>query len=402
MSTDSPVAPRELLARLLSELEEEIEAAVDLRRRLHALAEPSHHEFATSEAVAEALAPGSISSLDGTGLIATTGPPVRPAVVVRAELDALPVAEATGADYAATADHMHACGHDVHMAALTALYRAASRLGSDLPAPLIALFQPSEEAYPSGAESVAARFDELGHVRAIVAMHVHPDVPWGAVAAADGPINGSSDNVAILVHGEPGHAAYPHQARDPVVALAQIISTLQQVTSRRIDPMHGATVTISWLRAGSVENAIPDVAEARGTLRALETEDRERLRQLVGEVVEHVAAACGCSGELTLTEGEPAVVNDPALGGQIRPAIEQAGFRLAPAFRSCGSDDFGYYGAVSPSFLGFVGLAGAPGFPDVPLHHPAFLPPAEAVAAVAQAQAAAYAALATAGGTGAW
>jgi amidohydrolase len=404
MSIDAPLAPsracEELLARLLRELEIEIEGAVRLRERLHALAEPSHREFETAETVAEALLASHVSRLDETGFLATVGPRVRPAIVVRAELDALPIREASGAAFASTADHMHACGHDVHMAALTALYRAASRLAPDLPAPLIALFQPSEEAYPSGAEAVAARFGELGPVDAIVAMHVHPDVRWGSIAAGDGAINGSSDNVSILVRGQPGHAAYPHQARDPVVALAQIISAVQQVTSRRIDPMHGAIVTISWLRAGSAENAIPDSAEARGTLRALDADDRERLRELVRDVVEHVAAACGCIGELTLTEGEPAVVNDPRLGRPVRSAIEQAGFQLAPVFRSCGSDDFGYYGAVSPSFLGFVGLAGAPGFTAVPLHHPSFLPPAQAVASVARAQAAAYAALATASGNG--
>jgi amidohydrolase len=165
---------------------------------------------------------------------------------------------------------------------------------------------------------------------------------------------------------------------------------LQQVVSRRIDPTSSATVAIGVLRAGEIENVIPEVAEARGTLRALEPHTRTALSTLVTETVHNLAKAYGCDAEVYLTEGEPAVVNDSTLTRHVRGALKQANLRLAPPLRSCGSDDFGYYQSVAPSVLMFVGLKGAPNWRDVPLHHPEFLPPAETVAAVARAQAAAY------------
>src|SRR5207253_3112925 len=213
----------------------------------------------------------------GAGFCARLGDGAERAVVVRAELDALPIVEETGAWFAAANGFMHACGHDTHMAALTAVIRACSRLESELPAPLVALFQPSEEAYPSGAQVIAQRIDDLGPVGAMVAAHVHPDVPWLGVAADAGTVNACVDNITISVTGKAGHAAYPHQTRDPVVALCHIVVNLQHIVSRRVDPARSVAVTISKLRAGSTENVIPQVAEALGTIRALEDEDRAML-----------------------------------------------------------------------------------------------------------------------------
>jgi metal-dependent amidase/aminoacylase/carboxypeptidase family protein len=144
--------------------------------------------------------------------------------------------------------------------------------------------------------------------------------------------------------------------------------------------------------AGSAENAIPNAAEARATLRALEPGDREPLREMAREIVENTARAHGCVARVEVTEGEPATVNEPAQAEAARSLLPEAGFELAPAMRSCGSDDFGFYGLVSPTLMLFVGLGSAPGTSDVPLHHPRFLPPDEAVGAVARAQAVAFAA----------
>jgi amidohydrolase len=280
----------------------------------------------------------------------------------------------------------------VHAAALVALFRAASRLEDSLPAPLLGVFQPSEEAYPSGAEQLVAE-GALADAAVVVAAHVHPEVPWGAVAVDAGPVNASSDNLLIVVEGRGGHAAYPHLARNPVTALAAIVAAVPGVVAARIDPMRSAVVTIGWIRAGSAENVIPAEVRAGGTLRALHADDREPLRQAVRELVEETARAYGCRARLELVEGEPAIVNDGTLVESVRPLVAQAGFGLAAQQRSCGSDDFGFFGAAARLLLLFVGVAGA--LPaDVPLHHPAFLPPSEAVAAVARAQAAAYVAAA--------
>ncbi len=372
-------------------MEEELPQAITLRERLHMTPEPSHAEHVSAELVAKALGAHSIERVAGTGLMARTGPPGK-AVAVRAELDALPIEEETGAPFAATNGLMHACGHDVHMAALSALFRATSRVAGSLPGPLVALYQPSEEAYPSGADLVVREGALAKGTDAIVAAHVHPDVPWGAVSVEAGPVNASSDNLRITVEGSGAHAAYPHRAHDPIYALSQIIVALQSLVSRRLDPMHPAVFSVGWMRAGSAENVIPEAAEAGGTLRALEPEDREPLREMAREIVAYTARAHGCVASVEVTEGEPATVNEPALAEAARSLLPEAGFELAPAMKSCGSDDFGFYGHVAPTLMLFVGLKNGPGTSDLPLHHPRFLPSDEAVGAVARAQALAFAA----------
>ncbi len=382
MSTD-------LLRVLLDSLERELPDAVALRELLHANPEPSHGEQMTAGLVAKALRAESVTRVARTGLVARTGPGGERAVAVRAELDALPIEEATGAPFAATNGLMHACGHDVHMAALAALFRAARRVEDRLPRPLLALYQPSEEAYPSGAE-IVVREGVLADAGAVVAVHVHPGVPWGAVSVERGPVNASCDYLRISIEGVGGHGAYPHLARDPIVALSHVIVALQSLVSRRLDPMHAGVFSVGWTRAGTAENVIPGSAEAGGTLRVLEPGDREPLREAACALIEATARAHGCVATVEVTEGEPTTVNDPALAERARSLLPEAGLDLAPPMRSCGSDDFGFYGRVAPTLMMFVGLKDGPGMQDLPLHHPRFLPPSEAVGAVARAQAVAF------------
>jgi amidohydrolase len=384
----------DLLETLLHSLEEELPRALELRERLHMIPEPSHGEHATSGLVAEALRTRRVESVARMGLLARVGPPGE-AIVVRAELDALPIEEETGSSFAATNGFMHACGHDVHMAALAALFRAAGRSEGSLPKPLAALFQPSEEAYPSGADLVVREGVLEEETGAVVAAHVHPDVPWGSVSVEAGPVNASSDNLHITVEGSGGHGAYPHRVHDPILALSHAVVALQSLVSRRLDPMHAAVFSVGWMRAGSAENVIPGVGEAGGTLRALDPADRQPLRRMACEIVENTARAHGCVARIDVTEGEPATVNDPALAEAARSLLPEAGFQPAPAMRSCGSDDFGFYGRTSPTLMLFVGLKNGSGTQNVPLHHPRFLPSNEAVRAVARAQAVAFTAAAT-------
>jgi amidohydrolase len=384
----------DLLLKLLDSLEEELPRALGLRERLHAIPERSHEEHATSGLVAEALGTGGVESIVHTGLLARVGP-AGEAVAVRAELDALPIQEETGSSFAATNGFMHACGHDVHMAALAALFRAAGQIEGSLPKPLVALFQPSEEAYPSGADLVVREGVLEEETGAIVAAHVHPEVPWGSVSVEAGPVNASSDNLHIIIEGLGGHGAYPHRAHDPILALTHAVVALQSLVSRRLDPTHAAVFSVGWMSAGSAENVIPGVAEAGGTLRALDPADRQPLRKMAREIVEYTARAHGCVARVEVTEGEPATVNDPALSEATRSLLPEAGFEPAPAMKSCGSDDFGFYDRTSPTLMLFVGIENGPDTQNVPLHHPRFLPPGEAVGAVARAQAVAFVAAAT-------
>jgi amidohydrolase len=386
-------ASTELLAALLAELDRELPAAIELRHRLHADPELAHAEERTAAAVVAAL-PVSAAQAAGTGRLAHVGPAGVAPVAVRAELDGLPVQERTDVPFSAGGGVMHACGHDVHMAALVALARAAHTLRENLPAPLLAVFQPSEEAYPSGAQQLAE--GELAGVapRAIVAAHIHPELPWGALALDAGTVNASCDAIEITVRGAATHGAYPHRGRDPVLALAHAVVALHAQAAQRLDPVHPGVVTVGVLQAGAAENVIPERAVARGTVRAHRPEDRLALREMVEQVVTGVAAAHGCEGSVRLTPGEPALANDPELVAAARELLEAAGLAAAPQWRSAGSDDLAFFAELAPLALAFVGLRGADGFRPRPLHHPEMFPPDSAVAAVARAQALLYVAAA--------
>jgi amidohydrolase len=390
-----PTPTEAVLARLLAAVEEELPLAVDLRRRLHEHPETAHREVWTAAEI-EAALPSPAAAAAGTGRLALIGGGEAP-VAVRAELDGLPVRERTGAPYSARGSAMHACGHDIHMAALVALARAAHALGDALPAPLLAVFQPSEEAYPSGAQQLAEA--ELARARpaAVVAAHVHPELAWGSVALDAGAVNASCDAVEITVAGRPSHGAYPHLGSDPVLALAEIVVALHAQLGRRVDPQSPAVLTVGVLEAEGAENVIPAQASARGALRAQRAAERETLRGMVEQVVSGTAAAAGCRGSVRIVPGEPPLENDPAIVAAAIPLLAAAGFERAPEWRSSGSDDFAFFGELAPIAMAFVGLAGAPGFEPRPLHHPELLPPDAAVGAVARTLAALFVAAAQRG-----
>ena len=382
----------ELLAPLLEGIERELPRAIALRRRLHERPELAHHEQWTAATVAEELPVDSVT-VARTGRLAVIGSSAGaagPAVAVRAELDGLPIEEHTGAPFQAAGGTMHACGHDVHMAALVALARAAQPLADRLPAPLIALFQPSEEAYPSGARELVR--EELAAIApaAVVSAHVHPEVPWGSVALDPGVVNASCDAVTITVDGEPAHSSYPHRGRDPILAISEIVLSLHAQVSRRIDPLSPAVLTVGVLEGGEVENMIPGHARALATLRAYGREDRHALAEMVDEIVGGIAAAHGCRGTVELVPGEPPLENDPAIVASALALLPDAGLAAAAEWRSCGSDDFSFFGELAPVAMAFVGLDGAADFQPRPLHHPQFLPPEDAVGALARAQAVLY------------
>jgi amidohydrolase len=411
-----PPSTDELLAQLLEGIERELPQAMALRRRLHAAPELAHAEQQTAATIAAAL-PIACQTAAGTGRLALVDPgdgaagsssggerhaagaaPAAPRapIAVRAELDGLPLRERTGAAFAASGEVMHACGHDVHMAALVALTRAAHALAGMLPAPLLAVFQPSEEAYPSGAEQLAgAELAELAPA-AVVAAHVHPELAWGTVGLDAGAVNASCDTFEIVVEGEPSHGAYPHLGHDPILAIAQVVTTLHAQLGRRVDPLQPASLTVGVLEAGSAENVIPARALARGALRAHRRGDRLALRELVEQVAVAVAGAHGCRAKVELTHGEPALENDPRIVSRARELLSAGGLTPAPQWRSCGSDDFAFFAALAPLAMAFVGLAGAAGFAARPLHHPELLPPDAAVGAVARTQAVLYLAAADA------
>ncbi|PJJ02028.1 amidohydrolase [Streptomyces sp. 2333.5] len=373
------------LSALAAALDEELPAAAALRHRLHARPCLSGAEAPARDLVLAALPAGSTTKVADTGAVVRIGGP-GPAVAVRAELDALAVQEQTGAPW--TSEHpglMHACGHDVHLAALTALARAIGRKGG--PAPLLAVLQPREETYPSGAQDVVEDgILDREQCRAVIGAHVQPLLPAGTVACTPGGVNASSDEFTVTVHGRSGHAAYPHLTRDPVVTLAHIVVALQSLVSRGTDPMSPVVLSVSTLAAGTAANVIPGTAEARGTLRALGNRERETLHARLAEVAGLVAQAHGCTAQVDITRGEPVLDNDPALTAATRPLLGPLGLRVGDDLRSAGSDDFSFFCAQLPSLMLFVGTHGG----TEQLHSPTFLPPDDRIRDVAHALLAGY------------
>ncbi|HUC55900.1 MAG TPA: M20 family metallopeptidase [Streptosporangiaceae bacterium] len=373
---------------LLAGLAAQLDAAVSLRHTLHAGAELSGFESVTAATVAAALGAPDAEAVAGTGRLVRIGRPDGPCIALRAELDALPVTEETGVPWASANGAMHACGHDVHLAALTAVGRAARLADAtgDLPVPLLAVLQPREETIPSGARDIVASGALQAHQpAAIVAVHLQHQLPPGTVAAATGTVNAATDDFEIRVDGTGGHAGYPQLTADPVVALSHTVVSLQQIVSRRSDPTHAVVISIGMIEAGQANNVIPGVAIARGTLRVLDSADRPRLHELLREIVQHTCLAHGCSGTVAIDQGEPALVNDEDLTMATWPWLREAGFTVDKSLRSCGADDFSYFTGSAPALMMFLGTGG-----PFSLHHPSFLPADETVGQVAAALLAGY------------
>jgi amidohydrolase len=384
--TSTAVTMAELAARLRAGVAAELDAAVALRRELHAGAEPSGEEWRTAARVANALGAPDAPAVAGTGRLVRIGNQDGPCIALRAELDALPITEQTGVPWSSQTGAMHACGHDVHLAALTAVCRAAEAAGTELPLPVLAVLQPREEAIPSGARDlVASGVLAEQHPSAIVAVHLQHQLPLGTVAAAAGTVNAATDDIEITVEGVGGHAGYPQLTADPVVALCQSVIALQTAVSRRSDPTHAVVVSIGMLQAGQAANVIPGAAVAKGTLRVLDEADRPGLHQIVRDIVEHTCLAYGCRGSVTVDQGEPALVNDEALTMATWPWLRDAGFTIDTSFRSCGADDFSYFSRGGRTLMLFLGTGGSHA-----LHHPAFLPSDDLVGQAASALLAGY------------
>lgn len=381
------ILPLEALGALRDAVHQELPDAERLRRELHAQPSLSGHEQPTLDQLLEALPGGTGAErlAGGAGAVLRIGGP-GPAVGIRAELDALPITEATGVPWAAGAGAMHACGHDVHMAALTALARTLHEVGP--PVPMLAVLQPREEGNPSGAvDIISSGVLQANQVQAMAAAHVQPLLQAGEVACAPGVVNASADEFFVTMTGRPGHAAYPHLTRDPVLALAQFVVAVQQLVSRNTDPMQPAVVTVGTMAAGDASNAIPGTATASGTMRAVTPAHRDLLDERLREVADGVALAHGCTADVTIVRGEPVLDNDPGLAALTAALLTRLGATVTEPLRTCGADDFAFYGRVAPSLMLFVGTGGQPGSG---LHTATFLPADRAIADVADALLAGY------------
>lgn len=394
-----PTDPADRASALRAAVDAAVPDAVALRRRLHQAPLIGGAEAPTGDLVATAMGFPDAPRV-AEGRLIRVGPVDGSAIALRAELDALPITEQTGVDWAATNEAMHACGHDVHLAALYAVVRAVSTVGG--PAPLVAILQPREESYPCGApDVVASPTFAANDVAAVVGVHVQPRLPAGTVAATPGPVNASSDELTITVHGRGGHGGYPQDVRDPVVASAAVVLALQQIVARRADPTHATVLSLGSVHAGEAANVIPDEAVLRGTLRTFDETERLDLIAGVRQIVDGTAAAYRCTATVRIDHGEPVLRNEPALTRAIQAALIESGVDASGELYSCGADDFAYYGAVAPATMIFHGVgATGPDAPNAPsLHSPRFLPPDTTVGEIARVMLTSYLAAAAATGS---
>src|SRR6478609_844188 len=282
-------------------------------------------------------------------------------VLLRGDMDALPMEEETGLDFASTVSgRMHACGHDTHTAMLAGAARVLVARADALPGEVRFMFQPGEEGF-HGARFMLGDglLDPLPE--AAFALHIMPNAPHGMIASRGGTLLASADMLEIEVTGRGGHASMPHDTRDPVPVACEIVLALQAMVTRRFDAAEAVVVTVTRLDAGTAHNIIPDRALLKGTIRTLTAGNRSAVAQAIHQVAENIAAAHDCSAEVTITEGFPPTVNDAravALAQAVATALPDGAFTLmlAPIM---GAEDFSYVIAKVPGMMAFLGVAEA-------------------------------------------
>ncbi|MGO4713947.1 M20 aminoacylase family protein [Bradyrhizobium sp. 2TAF24] len=350
------------------------------RRDLHAHPELMYDVHRTAAFVAERLKEFGcdevVTGLGKTGVVGVIkgrkpadGRNVR-TIGLRADMDALPVHEETGVSYQSTTPgKMHACGHDGHTAMLlgAARYLAETR---NFAGDAVVIFQPAEEGGAGAAAMIKDGLMDRFAIDQVYGMHNIPGMAVGSFAIRQGPLMASMDKLAIRVEGKGSHAAMPHKGIDPILAGAQLVTALQSIVSRSVDPLESAVISICSFHAGHTTNVIPQAAEMLGTVRVLKPKMRDLVQQRVQEVVAGVAQATGTTIELDYNRGYPVLVNHPDQTDiALKTAAEVAGASNVSdnAVPIMGAEDFAYMLEARPGAFIFMGNGDSAG-----LHHPAY------------------------------
>ncbi len=341
-----------------------------LYRELHAHPELSGQETATSARIAEELGRSGLTvhtGIGGHGVVGVLANGPGRTVMIRADMDALPVAEKTGLPYASTVSVavetravkvgvMHACGHDLHMAIMVGAVRLLSALREDWSGTLLAVGQPSEET-GSGARAMVADgiFSRFPRPDYALALHVDPNIPAGKVGYRPGIISAGSTSLDVTVRGIGGHAAHPHQSIDPVVTTARMILGLQTIVSREIDPREMAVLTVGAVHGGTKHNAIPDEVLFRVNIRYNSDAVRDRMLASIERMVRGIALSAGVPDDLMPVirrpgDATPPMENDPVLTERVRSILTsvlgEENVILIPQLT--GSEDFSVFGNGTP------------------------------------------------------
>ena len=366
------VAPESALSRFT---DGDITTLVMLRRQLHRHPELSWKEYATSDRLAEVVESLGLTvrRVANTGVVARVPghDPTAPVVAVRGDIDALPIQEETGLDFSsAVPGIMHACGHDVHAA--WAVGAAMSLIREPARGDVLVVLQPAEEL-GAGATAILAS-GALDGVKAIFGGHVDRRFDLGQVIAQAGPLAASADSFTIELIGRGAHGARPHESADPIVAAAAVVTALQTIVARRLDPAAPAVCTVGSIHAGVASNVIPERATLTGTLRAMDPHTRKRLAAEVLRIVTSVAEAYGVQAKVAVEQGTPPIVNPERESEWAHAAAASVlGAEAVVPFgiTNMGGEDFAFYQETIPGcFLRFG--AREPGGEIIGAHSPRF------------------------------
>ena len=352
------------MQQLLDDAEGVLPDSVELRRRIHAEPELGLELPKTQQLVLDALAGLGLDVRTGTSVTSVVadleGGRPGPTILLRADMDALPMPEDTGLDYASTIDGtMHACGHDAHVAMLVGAARVLAAKRDQLAGTIRFMFQPGEEGFGGTRYMIDEGVLERPTVDAAFALHVAPNLPSGTVWTRGGALMASADVIDILVTGKGGHASTPYLARDPITVAAEIIQSLQTFVTRRIDTFDPVVISITYVRAGTTTNVIPETAHLRGTVRAVSPSGRRRALEGVEQIAGGLAAAHEMHAVVTVEPGYPPTINDSdfanftlEVAGDLLGSTK-AGRMPAPVM---GAEDFSYVLEHRPGALAFLGV----------------------------------------------
>jgi hippurate hydrolase len=357
----------------------EQDATIALRRAIHAEPELGLECPRTTEKLKNAIADLPLSNRDS---VATTGfvarlDGARPGrtVLLRGDMDALPIHEDTGLDFASrTAGHMHACGHDTHSAMLASAARILCARRDELAGTILFMFQPGEEGFQGGRIMIEEGLLDDPTPDAAFALHVFPNMPGGVIACRAGALLASADLVAATIKGKGGHAAMPHDAIDPVPIACEAVLALQTYIARRTTFTDPAILSVTKIDGGTAHNVIPDEVELLGTMRTLSDKARVATREAFERIVTKVAEAHGARAETRIEEGYPPTVNDPRAVALVRELAagqfgEGAYYEIpAPIM---GAEDFSYVLQKVPGAMAILGVAPLDGdpFARAPIHN---------------------------------
>lgn len=348
-----------------------LDDARSVRRDLHRWPEVGLDLPKTKDRVLEALdgLPLDITLHTTTSGIAAllTGDKPGPTVMLRGDMDALPMPEDTGLDYASQVDNvMHACGHDTHVAMLAGAARMLSERKSSIPGRVLFMFQPGEEGY-GGAEymldegllDVPPLADGTpSPVSAAYAIHITSSMPAGMIGTKGGSVMASSDTFDIVITGKGGHASEPFRTFDPVPVACEVVQAIQAMVTRRFDIFDPTVVTVTRLIAGTAYNVIPEAARIQGTIRAISAKTRTSVHESIQRVADGVASAHGCNAETSVNLGYPVTVNDPPSADFALDVAESiVGDKLVARMPNpvMGAEDFSYVLEKLPGAMVFLG-----------------------------------------------